>query len=132
MKADLGLLLLRLGVGLSMAYGHGLGKVTRMASGDFQFGDPIGIGPAPSLILAALAEFVCALAVAAGAWTRLAAIPPVVTMAVAALFVHADDPWGKKELAVLYFVAFATLVFTGGGRFALDALWTKRKPKRKK
>jgi len=131
-RTDVGLLLLRLVAGCSLAFGHGLGKLGRMTSGNFEFADPLGIGAVPSLILATLAELVCSIAVAAGLWTRWAAIPPAVTMAVAALVVHAADPWGRKELAVLYLAAFGALVFTGGGRFALDALWPTPKPKRKK
>jgi putative oxidoreductase len=128
---DLGLLVLRLGFGCALAFGHGLGKARQMIHGDFEFPDPIGIGTVPSLILATLAELVCSLAVAAGLWTRWAAIPPLVTMSVAAFVVHAGDPWGRKELAILYLVGFATLVLTGGGRFAVDSLWSKAKRKRK-
>ena len=132
MRTDLGLLVLRLVAGGSLAFGHGVGKLIQMMSGSFAFADPLGIGAAPSLILATFAELVCSLAVAAGLWTRWAAIPPAVTMAVAALVVNADAPWSKKELAVVYLGAFAALALTDGGRFALDALRAKRGPKRKK
>ena len=132
MIRDLGLLVLRLGAGGALAFGHGLAKVQKVLSGNFEFGDPIGIGTAASLILAALAEFVCSLAVAAGLWTRYTAIPPLVTMAVAVFVVHAKDPWARKELAALYLIAFLTLVLAGGGRFALDSLGSKGKGKSKK
>jgi putative oxidoreductase len=126
---DVGLLLLRVGIGGLLAFGHGLGKVEKIFAGNFEFGDPIGIGAAASLVLAAFAEFVCSLAVAAGLWTRWSAVPPVVTMVVAAFVVHAADPWGRKELAVLYLVAFTVLILTGSGRFSVDALWAKTKRK---
>lgn len=132
MLRDVGLLALRLGVGCSMAFSHGLDKMGRVLAGNFEFGDPIGLGPAASLILAALAELVCSLAVAAGLWTRFAAIPPFVTMAVAAIIVHAEDPWARKELAVVYLSAFGALILTGGGRFAVESVWTKTKGKRRK
>jgi putative oxidoreductase len=119
------LLLLRVGIGCLLAFGHGLGKVEKVFAGNFQFGDPIGIGAAASLVLAAGAEFVCSLAVAAGLWTRWSSVPPVVTMVVAAFVVHAADPWGRKELAVLYLVAFTVLILTGGGRFSVDAMWAR-------
>jgi len=124
---DVGLLVLRLGLGCSMAFGHGLGKMQKVLAGDFGFGNPIGIGAPASLILAALAELVCSLAVAAGIWTRYATIPPIVTMAVAAFVVHASDPWGRKELAIVYLIGFLTLAMTGGGRFSVEALWSKAK-----
>ena len=132
MIRDIGLLVLRLGIGCSMAFGHGLDKMNRVLAGNFEFGDPIGLGPMASLILAALAEFVCSLAVAVGLWTRFTAIPPFVTMAAAAIIVHADDPWGRKELAVVYLIAFGALILTGGGRFAVESVWSKAKGKRRK
>lgn len=131
MSRDLGLLLVRVAVGCMMAVGHGFGKVKAFVSGDIQFPDPIGIGPAASLALAGFAEFLCSLAVAAGLKTRWTAVPVVITMLVAAFVHHADDPWGKKELALLYAVSFLALVFAGGGRFAADALLENRARKKK-
>lgn len=120
MKADFGLLILRVTFGLFLA-GHGLGKVQDLAAGKTSFADPIGIGPVPSLVLAAFAEFVCALAVVLGFKVRWTAIPPIITMLVAAFIVHGADAWSKKELPLLYACGFLALVFTGGGRYALDA-----------
>jgi putative oxidoreductase len=124
--ASIGLLLLRVGFGGYMMT-HGWGKMQMVLSGQFdQFGDPIGIGVAPSLVLAALAEFVCALFVLIGLFTRLSAIPVAFTMLVAAFIVHGGDPWtmggegGSKEPALLFLTAFLTLVFTGPGKFSLD------------
>jgi putative oxidoreductase len=128
MSQDVGLLVLRVGAGLMIA-GHGFGKVGRLVRGETAFADPIGIGPLPSLILAALAEFVCALLVVVGFRTRLTALPIVVTMLVAGLVQHRDDVWAKKELALLYAVPFLALVFTGGGRFAVDSLFSAGKPR---
>ena len=48
-------------------------------------------------------------------------------MLVAAFVVHADDPWGKKEFALLYAIPFTALAITGGGRYALDALGLKKR-----
>lgn len=123
---DLGLLILRIAAGLMMA-GHGFGKVTRLFAGRTDFPDPLGIGPLPSLALAAFAEFLCALLVVVGLKTRWVAVPLVVTMLVAALIIHADDPWHKKEFPLLYASVFLTLVLTGGGRYALDAVLGSRR-----
>lgn len=126
MNIDLGLLVLRVGAGLMIAV-HGWGKVLSLAHGQTAFADPIGIGQTPSLVLAAGAEFVCALLVVLGVKTRWTAIPVVITMAVASLVFLAHDPWGKKELAALYGVVFLALVFTGGGRHSLDGMLGRRR-----
>ncbi len=126
MSRDVGLLFLRVTVGLMMAVGHGWGKMVKVVTGDFSFADPLGIGAAPSLVLAALAEFVCALLIALGVRTRSMAVPVTVTMLVAAFVHHFDDPWGKKEFALLYAVPFAALILTGGGKYTLDRM-LKRK-----
>ena len=124
MTLDIGLLVLRVAGGLMMA-GHGYGKVQKVLAGDFGFPDPLGVGATASLILAAFAEFVCALLVVVGLQTRWSAIPVVMTMLVAALIVHAGDPWGEKEHALIFATAFLALVFTGGGRFSIDALFRR-------
>ena len=63
MSVGLGLLIIRMGVGLMMAFSHGLGKVQQLlAGGDIKWADPIGIGMGPSLFLAGTTEFFCSLA----------------------------------------------------------------------
>lgn len=123
---DTGLLVLRISSGLMMA-AHGWGKAGRVLSGEFGFADPLGIGQAPSLILAAFAEFVCALLVVVGLKTRWAAVPVVITMLVAGLVHHAQDPWSDKESALLFAAMFLALVLTGGGRWSVDTLLGRRK-----
>lgn len=136
---SIGLLILRLGMGGYLAT-HGWGKVQMMLAGDFaKFGDPIGLGSGLSLVLVMVAEFICALAVAFGAATRLAAAPVVFSMGVAAFVAHGADPWtmetaarlflsgaskswASKEPALLYLVPFLALLFTGPGRFSIDAM----------
>ena len=120
MKLDVGLLVLRVGSGL-LLMGHGWGKLSDLLAGKTEFADPIGIGPVPSLALAAFAEFLCALLVVVGLLARWAAVPVVINMLVAALIFHANDPFNVKELAVLYTVPFLAIVFTGAGRYSLDA-----------
>ena len=121
MIKDVGLLILRLGVGLMML-SHGYGKLANLIHGKTGFLDPLGIGQIPSLILATFAEFFCALVVAAGFKTRWFAVPVAINMLVAALIVHSGDPWSRRELALLYAVPFLALVFTGGGRLGIDGL----------
>lgn len=130
MQREIGLLILRAGLG-GLMLTHGWGKLQKLVAGNVSFADPIGIGEVPSLILAVFAEFLCALLVILGVKTRWTAIPLVVTMAVAAFVVHAADPFGRKELALLYLVGFLALVFTGGGTLSVDGLLAKGGAKRR-
>lgn len=120
-SVSLGLLILRLGAGGLLIYGHGWSKLMNFAERSKTFADPIGLGPAVSLGLAVFAEVLCAALVMVGFATRLAAIPPAILLAVAAFVAHANDPFRQKELALVFLAAFLTLAFTGGGAFALDA-----------
>jgi len=117
---DFALFFLRVLSGAMILFGHGVSKLERFNDQPVRFGDPIGIGTLPSLILATLAEVLCAGLVIAGFKTRYALIPLIITMLVAALITHLDDPWGKKELALMYFVVFFTLFLTGPGKYSVD------------
>lgn len=125
---DVGLLLLRVGVSALMITGHGWGKFMAFGEKAATFPDPLGLGSSHlSMALATGAEFGCALLVLIGLFTRVAVLPLVVTMLTAAFVIHADDPWSKKEFALLYLVPFLSLAFTGAGRFSLDGLIDAKK-----
>lgn len=116
---NIGLLLLRIGFGGIMLT-HGIPKLLKMLSGDFSFGDPIGIGEPASLVLAVLGEFLFPILVIVGFKTRLAAIPVIITMAVAAFIIHGADPFGTKEMAILYLIAFTAIALLGAGKYSVD------------
>ncbi|HET6528142.1 MAG TPA: DoxX family protein [Balneolaceae bacterium] len=105
-----------------MIFNHGYGKVMNVLGGNFQFGDPIGLGPEVSLILAALAEGIGALLVLLGFWTRLGALLLIINMSVAILFHHipAGDSFGRIELPLLYLIIFLTVFLLGPGKFSID------------
>jgi putative oxidoreductase len=121
LKLDIGLLILRVGVAAFMFFSHGWPKLMKYSYLASKFPDPIGLGSQLSLTMAIFAEAFCALLVMLGLVTRLAVIPLAFTMLVAALVVHSADPWSKKEFALLYFIPFVALFFTGPGMFSLDA-----------
>lgn len=124
---SIGLLVLRLGVG-GYLLTHGWGKLQMLLAGKFdEFADPIGLGSGLSLVLMVFAEVLCPVLVMIGLATRFAAAPVVFAMGVAALVVHADDPWtlgagASKEPALLYLSAYLTLIFTGAGKLSVDGL----------
>lgn len=122
---DLGLLLFRLSIGLMMAFMHGMGKLPppeQMITGVGSMGFP---APLVFAWAAALSEFVGALCIAAGLFTRIAAGFLGFTMAVAAFVVHSADAFDVKEKALFYFAACVLLIFTGAGRFSLDRIVRK-------
>ncbi|PRZ01293.1 DoxX family protein [Marinilabilia salmonicolor] len=128
---DLAALILRVGFGFFIAFGHGLGKLQMLLSGNIQFPALFGISPTINLVLATLAEFVAGIMVLIGLRTRLASIPLMITMLTAALVVHSGDPLfsaggASKEFALVYFIAFAATFFLGSGKYSVDAIAGKR------
>lgn len=118
-NASIMILIGRLGFG-GLMLTHGYPKLQKLITGDWQFGDPLGLGVELSLITAVFSEFICALLIIFGLYTRLASIPLIITMATAAFVVHGADPLGQKEKALLYLVVFTGLLFSGAGKYSLD------------
>ncbi|MDN3204059.1 DoxX family protein [Algoriphagus sediminis] len=123
---NLVLLIIRLGAG-AMMLTHGIPKISRLMADEVKFADPFGLGPTVSLALATFAEVVCAVLVMVGFKLRLATIPLMVTMLTAAFYAHWDDPFGRKELPLLFFLTFLGLLVFGGGRFSIDGALANRK-----
>lgn len=122
-------MLLRFTVGVLMLT-HGVGKLSALlAEGPIQFPDPIGLGAATSLTLAVFAEFFCSILLIFGIGTRLAAIPLLTTMLVAAIIVHANDGIGKQELPLLYASIYLVIAIVGAGKISIDN-WIYKKIKR--
>lgn len=124
---NLGLLISRIGFGLFMAFGHGLGKLPVSAGfigGVAKMGMPL-----PELFAwcAALSEFLGGLFIALGLATRLSSVSLGFTMAIAGFLVHAADPFATKEKALLYLVACVALFFTGPGKYSIDGLINTKK-----
>ena len=127
MKTDIGLLWLRLTSGGIMLFSHGWGKLVNFTARMDSFPDPLGLGsPKVSLALAVFAEVFCAFALMAGVLTRIVVLPLIITMLVAVLIIHGDDPWSKKEFALLFVVPYVTLFFTGAGNFSVDRFIFKK------
>lgn len=126
---NLALLLLRVTFGGLMLINHGLGKAERlMGGGNIRFADPFGIGPETSLALAAGAETICAALLALGLFTRLNALPLIVTMGVAAFVAHSGDPLADKEPALTYLAAYSALFLLGGGDWSIQTVFSRWLP----
>ncbi len=99
---------------------HGIGKIVNFDSLVMVFPDPLALGAKFSLVLAIFAEAFCGVAIIAGAFYRLALIPPIFAMAVALFVVHNGDMFAMKELSLIYLVIFVLLYIMGAGGYSLD------------
>jgi putative oxidoreductase len=118
---EVGLLVLRAFAGLAMA-SHGWGKLPppeQLVQGVERMGFA---WPGVFAWLAALSEFAGGILLAIGLLTRPAAFMIANTMIVAAFVAHASDPFGKKELALLYLAVCIAFLTTGAGRLSVDGL----------
>jgi putative oxidoreductase len=120
-------LLLRISIAALMIR-HGLPKLSKLLEGgEIQFANPIGLGPTISLILVVFSEIICSILIGIGLGTRLASIPLIITMIVAAFITHGADPFGRKEIALLYILFYVTLLIVGSRKYSFDYLLTKEK-----
>jgi putative oxidoreductase len=123
---DLAIFIVRVLIGLTMLT-HGTPKLMKMSGGGpMNFGDPLNIGPAASLALTIFAEFFCSILIIIGLGTRIAVIPLIITMLVAAFVVHKADGFSKQELAMLYLLIYFFLFITGSGKYSIDRLIEKK------
>jgi len=119
LQLDLGLLVLRIVAGGVMLT-HGLPKLQKILAGNYQFADPIGLSPELSLFLVTFAEVVCAILIIVGLLTKLAALPLIIDMTVAFFIAHQTDPFGDKEIPLIFLGLFLAIFLTGPGRYSLD------------
>src|SRR5262249_26350015 len=128
LPAALGHLLLRVATGLMILYIHGWHKLDGGIA-FLQHGTPWKLAeevagmhfPAPvvSAFAATIVQFVCAPLIALGLFTRGSALLLTGTLGVAVLqnLLAGRDP----QLAILYALVMASMIFLGGGRFSVDA-----------
>ena len=129
-KADFALLVLRLWLGLTIFFNHGLAKLSNFSEMSGKFPDVVGIGSTASLALAVFAEVFCSALITFGVVTRLAALDLALTMPVAFTKAHHGKLTGEHsgELAFIYLAGFVTLLIAGPGRVSIDnALFSKSK-----
>ena len=130
-SVDVGLIVLRLWLGVSLLVLHGWSKLTSFSETASKFPDPLGVGSSVSLALTIFAEVGCAVLIVVGLFTRAAALVQVILMGVAFFIVKkaslASGP-GSGELAFIYLAGFVTLFLAGAGRFSFDATMGGKKP----
>ena len=117
-----GKLLMRLLFGLSLAINHGYPAFSGIFSGESsgRYPDPLGLGAELSRVLMGTSEFIFALMVTIGLFTRIAALPVIFGFMVAFFIFHAGDAFGEKEMAYLYLSAFLAIFMLGPGKYSFD------------
>ena len=119
---DLGLLIARVVIAALMLT-HGIPKLQMLFSGEpVKFLPVMGMSPEISLVLTVFAEVLCSVFILAGFATRLAAIPLIVTMLIAAFLIHGADPIATKEPALHYLLVYTVLLLAGSGKYSIDYL----------
>lgn len=122
--ANLGLLVLRVWLGVAMLCNHGWDKLTHFSEQSGSFPDLLHIGsPAANLALSVFAEAACSALLVLGLLTRFAALTLAINLAVAFLLVHKMVLTGEHsgELAFIYLAGYVTLLIAGPGRYSADA-----------
>jgi putative oxidoreductase len=119
---SVGLLILRLWLGLTMLLNHGASKLKGFSDMADKFPDPLGVGHHASLGLAIFAEVVASLLLIMGLATRFPALVLLINMAVAFFVVHKGGLSGEHsgELAFIYLAGYTTLLLAGAGRISVD------------
>ena len=116
----------RIFIGVAMIT-HGFPKLMQLLSGkEIEFINFFGIGKKTSLILAVLAEVLCSLFLVMGLFTRIVTIPLIITMLVAAFMVHANDPFEKTELSLLYLTFYFIFLIAGPGNISIDRMINRK------
>jgi|SRR3954463_10074424 putative oxidoreductase len=119
------MLLLRVSTGLWIMIKHGLDKLQNFSTIQPHFYNFLGLGSSLSLALVIFAELFCGMLVVLGLFTRLAVIPIIIMLLVAAFNAKATQPLMNKELDFLYLIPFVVLLFCGAGRVSVDGMMSK-------
>ncbi|MGC3977556.1 MAG: DoxX family protein [Paludibacteraceae bacterium] len=128
---DFGLLVFRLIIGFFML-SHGWQKLSNFGEMSQQFPPMLGLSSQVGLSLIIFAEFFCSIALILGLFTRLATIPLIIGMSVAAFLAHSGQPFGARELPLLYLGMYVVLLLTGAGKISIDkVLYRKFCPRAK-
>ena len=131
------LLLARLWLGYSMIMGGQsiLSFFSSQKLRDFfqnWFGNELGL-PAPLLMafLAKGTEFACGILVCLGMFTRVSSSLIAIVMLVANLDYHGTEGFIRQDgvVTISCFLLACLFVFSGGGRYSLDSLIFRNKPK---
>ena len=118
---DLALLLLRILVGFSLFYKHGIKKLTGFSNMQKHFPDPLHIGVTTSLMFALLTDGICSLLIIFGFATRLASSLIILNLSVVFFFLHDGSIVdAHAEMGYVYLASFLCILLAGVGKYSID------------
>lgn len=120
-----GMLIIRLGIAFTMIRGHGFSKINHFDEMLANFGDPIGIGITATVVLVIFAEVFCSILIGFGLFTRIAAIPLIITMLVATYIANGGADFAVQEKGLMYLIIYIGIFFAGPGKYSFDAAMRK-------
>jgi putative oxidoreductase len=123
LNGDLGLLVLRVWMGLSLFVMHGIEKIFHFSHMlNMPFPDPLHIGSGVSLVYAMVSDAVCSILVMLGIFTRLAAALIVINLLVVFIFMHGFS-FGQEhgQLVYVYLGGYIAILASGPGKYSLDS-----------
>ncbi len=123
--ADWGKLFLRI-IFSGMMLLHGLEKISQFNLLKEVFPPTLGMNSQWSLIMIILVEAGCSLLVLLGILTRLAVLPLLFAMIIAAFFTFSPITMAVAELPLLYLAGFFLILLIGPGRYSVDYWMAKR------
>jgi putative oxidoreductase len=132
-QRDIGILIMRIGIGIGFIFVHGLGKITGGAELWEKLGGAmanIGIKFMPVFwgFMAALAEFGGGILILLGLFTRTASAFSAFTMFIAMItHLAKQDPWRNVIYPAEMLAVFVCLMFIGAGKYSIDFLISKNK-----
>lgn len=104
----------------SILKAHGLPKLLNFQETLNHIPDPLGLGTSFSAYYAIFANVFCAILVALGLATRLAAFL-IITLTLSGLFlVHINDPAKIQDTPLIYSIVFGFITYMGAGKDSLD------------
>ena len=121
---NIAMLILRVGFA-GLVLPHGYDKLVHFEGNEKQMLNFLGMGQTMSLALVIFSEFFCALFVLLGLFTRLAAIPLIISMSVAVTLAHNGRIFGDGEHAALFAVGFLVILLVGPGKISADGMMGK-------
>ena len=141
--ASVGILVMRVAIGLMMLIGHGIPKIQKFSILQEKFYVPDFfpfhyMSSTVSLLACIAAEVICSALIILGLATRFSAFVLAFNMVVAAFAVHAASPWflgpgvdAAKEPALLYVIPMIAIILMGAGSFSMDAAIHKESRRRR-